>query len=235
MSYDVTCGSCGKTNPLGRLYCMKCGTKLDVSEKSVARAQLRDVSRRLPVSVRLLRMLVTGGLLAVLILVLLPTTPAGRVGSPNDAGTMARKLTNLRDTMREDRSAAYRISELELNAYLVAILKKSPPSSSWGFDLQRINVALGVGELHVLLETVRGPFTLTQELRVVPVHREGRWQFEVAGMRMGRLPLPAMLAVPLAARSAGAFDSLAREREVMERLAVFEVNTGWIQVASKTP
>lgn len=235
MSYEVTCGSCGKGNPLGRLYCMGCGTKLEVTEKSLAQARLRDVSQRPPVLVRVLRMLVTASLLAILVSILLPVTPAGRMGSANDSNVMARKLTSLRDTLQEDRSATYRISEAEINAYLAGALKRSPPSSSWGLDLKRINVALGAGELLVLLETVRGPFTLTQELRVAPVQRDGRWQFDVVGMRMGRLPLPAFLADPLAARSAGAFSSLAKEREVIERLAVFEVTTGWIQVASKRP
>ncbi len=235
MSYEVTCGSCGKGNPLGRLYCMGCGTKLDVSEKSLAQARLRDVSRRPPVPVRVLRMLVTASLLAVLVSIMLPSPPAGRMGSANDANIMARKLTNLRAALPEERAAAYRLSEAEINAYLAAMLKKSPPSSSWGLDLKRINVALGEGELLVLLETVRGPFILTQEWRVAPVHHEDRWQFDVVGMRMGRLPLPARLAVPLAARSAGAFNGLAREREVFERLAVFEVTRGWIQVASKRP
>lgn len=235
MSYDIKCGACGKPNPLGRLYCMGCGTKLEVSEQTVARAKTHERPGRASVPFRLLRLLLSAGLLAALVALLLPVTPTGQVGVLADANILGQKLRNLREAMHTGREISYRISESELNAYLVEMLKKSPPSNSWGLDLRRINVTFQNGSFLVLLEVVRGPFTLTQELRVVPVQRDGRWAFDVTGMRMGRLQLPQQIAAPLAARSAGAFNSLAQERELLERLSALEVKTAWIQVATKNP
>jgi hypothetical protein len=235
MSYDVKCQACGKANPLGRLYCMGCGTKLEVSEATVARAHMRGSSGATSVVLRLIRLALSASLLAVIVLVLRPVAPEGRAGTLDDANELGRKLTDLRDATEKQRQVDYRIEEAEVNAYIAEMLKKSPPSATTGplaFDLRGIQVALREGELVVLLVTEHAPITLTQEIRVVPVRQDERWTFVVKGMRMGRLPLPAALATKLAARSAGAFSSLAKEQALIEQLAVLDVKKGWVQTAT---
>ena len=182
-------------------------------------------------------MALTLALLAALILVLRPVAAGGQLGQRTDANEMGRKLTLLQDAVMESRDTRQRLEERELNAYLFEVLKRSPVSSSGllKLDLRAINARLLEGQLVVVLDTTVGPLRITQEIRARPVRQEDRWRYDVLAMRVGLLPLPRFLGAWMAGRSAGAFDGLVREREVLDRLQVLEVKSGWVLAATSGP
>lgn len=229
MSYDVTCGSCGHRNPMGRLYCMSCGAKLEVTEKSVsvtgAAAQRgRNVLRGL-------RLLITLGLLVVLVQLMRPVQPRAEVGSRSEANILGRKLTVLQDALMEHRARTELLPESEINAYLFEILQRSDPSRrSWlGLNLQTVQIRLVEGKALVLLSAGQGAWQITQEINVTPVRSDGGWTCEVTAMRIGHLPLPRSLAKGLAARSGQVFGGLSREAEVLKRMNELRLSQGVVE------
>lgn len=226
MSYDVTCGSCGHRNPMGRLYCMACGAKLEVTEKSVS--VTGAAARRGRNVLRGLRLLITLGLLGVLVQLMRPVLPQAAVGSRADANVLGRKLTSLQDAVMENRARAEQLPESEINAYLLEILQRSHPSSRrwWGLNLQTVQIRLAEGKALVLLSAGQGAWQITQEIEVAPQPGEGGWTCEVAAMRIGHLPLPGGLARKLAARSGKVFDGLSREAEVLKQMNELRLRPG---------
>ncbi len=235
MSIGITCGSCGHSNPLGRLYCMSCGSKLEVTEKSVAQSGRTEA--RLAALGRGIRLLLSLGLLVVLVQLLRPVLPTADVGGRTDANELGRKLTALQEGLMERRETAEALPEVEVNAYLNEILRRSPPAARhWiGLELKAVQLTLLEGRVVVLLVAEKGPLRLTQEIQVVPVRSGDRWTCEVTALRMGHLPLPHGLAQKLAQRSSGVFSGLYREREVLERMAVVQVKDGVIETATTGP
>lgn len=229
MSYTVTCGSCGHRNPMGRLYCMSCGAKLEVTEKSVSvtgAAVLRGSH-----VVRMLRLVITLGLLAVLVQLLRPVTPQAAVGTQSDANILGRKLTALQDALMENRARSESLQEAEINAYLFEILQRSDSSRrSWmGLNLQTVQIRLLEGKALALLSAGQGAWQITQEIEVVPERGDGGWTCQVTAMRVGHLPLPRGLARELAARSGRIFDGLSREAEVLKRMNGLRLSHGAVE------
>lgn len=235
MSVGITCGSCGRSNPLGRLYCMACGSKLEVTEKSVA--QSGQTEARLALLGRGVRLLLTLSLLLVLIQLLRPVLPSADVGGRPDANELGRKLTVLQEGLMERRTTSQLLPEAEVNAYVNEILRRSPAGSrNWlGLELKVLQLNLQNDLVVVLLVAEKGPLRLTQEIQAVPVRQGDRWTCETKALRMGHLPLPRALARQLAARSAGVFGGLSREREVLERMAVIQIKDGAIEAATSGP
>ena len=229
MSYDVTCGSCGHRNPMGRLYCMSCGAKLEVTEQSVsvtgAAAQRgRQVWRGL-------RLLITLGLLVVLVQLMRPVHPQAAVGTRSEANVLGRQLTALQDALMESRARSESLPESAINAYLYEILQRSEPSQRrWlGLNLQAVQIRLVEGKALALLSAGQGAWQITQEIEVVAVRDEQGWTCKVTAMRIGHLPLPRGLAQGLAARAGRVFDGLSREAEVLKRMNELRLNQGVVE------
>ncbi len=217
MSHEVTCPACGHANPLGRMFCMSCGARLELSEKTVRQARERGM-RGSGVS-RFIRLLVFLAALAALVAMLRPVSPAGATGGTQDSASLARKLNALQQAQLEHRSLHVIAEESEVNAYLQEALEESRKTQGGGsfFELTRINVAFAKDELTVLLVAERGQLTVTQELRGAPVIEGGRFALKLTSVRVGQLPLPGAAGRLLAGRAAVVFSGMSREREVLGR------------------
>lgn len=232
MSYEVTCGSCGHRNPMGRLYCMSCGAKLEVTEKSVSAAGA--AGRRGAATGRYVRLVINLLLLLVVVQLVRPAPFRAEIGSRADANALGRKLTVLQDAVMENRARTEVLPEAEVNAYLFEILQRSNPSSRrWlGLNLQAVRLQFLDGKALAVMSAGQGAWQITQEITVVPVRGDGGWTCNVTAMRIGHLPLPGGLARRLAARSARVFDGLAREAEVIKRLKDVRIKQGVVEATA---
>lgn len=234
MSLDIKCATCGHRNPLGRLYCMSCGAKVDVTEQTITQARDSERTPTLTVVLRGLRLVLTLLLLAALVLMMQPVPAAGRLGNRADANELGRKLTTVQDAVMEGRATSQQLLEHEINAYLVEILRRTPTTQrSWlGADLKAVNLRLADGRVVAVYLVEAGPFKLTQEITVELRRNEDRWSYAVRSLRVGRLSMPAPLGKLLSRRAARVFEGLNREREMLDRVAQLELKTGWVQAAT---
>ena len=90
MNLGVKCARCGYLNDLQRLFCSRCGVKLDMS----AVARRLEIARRPSVAsglASLLRFVVVLLLLVGIGFLLWPVTPTGEKGSAADAQQVSEK------------------------------------------------------------------------------------------------------------------------------------------------
>lgn len=183
----LICKKCGADNPLGRVFCGSCGTKLDldrVSSQAVGEMSRPNWFLR---SWRLLVGLVVAALLGVAGLAFWPQTE--RIGKEPAVGGAQRVLSALRPmlNLRPGQAIGRDFSEEDLNALLA--------ERAEALKLQM--VAVRVGEGYFVMRAVRkaegiglGDYklqpALSYDLTCVPrgsvVH--------VTRVVMGRLPLP---------------------------------------------
>ena len=227
MSFDVSCKACGRINPLGRLYCMDCGTKLEITERSVAQARDPSQPTRLRVLAGWLRKVVLLGLLASLVLMLIPVEGSGRVGSRQDASEMARKLNTLYDAVMENQRVQVLLVEQEINAYGVEKMRVATPVQlKWmNATVQSVNFQLNESLVVVNITAVLGPARITREMVFEPMSRDGRVTFALRKLRVGRMPVPEPLASWVVSGLGNLFSMVQREASVLERLAELEIKT----------
>lgn len=234
MSLDIKCATCGHRNPLGRLYCMSCGAKVDVTEQTITKARDSERTPTSTVILRGVRLVITLLLLVALVLMMQPVPAGGRLGNRADANELGRKLTTLQDAVLEGRASVQQLLEHEINAYLLEILRRAPSSKrSWlGAELKAVNLRLAEGNVVAVYLVEAGPFKLTQEITVAPVREGDHWGYAVRAVRVGRMPMPSPLGAMLSRRAAGVFDGLSREREMLDRVAQVDIKVGWVQAAT---
>lgn len=229
MSLSVKCPACGHMNPLGRLFCAKCGGKIEVTDRTLRSAR-EPGQGAWALTARLIRLLVFLGLLFSLYLLSRPVAPEGRLGTRSDGALLAQKMNLLHAAAETGRSEAQDATEAEVNGYIAELLKNTMNRTAGGalqFELQQINFAFrGDGRIVVVFSTQWKAFSLTYEFTCRASAGDGSFGVTAEGLRMGRLPLPAAVARWSGARMARVFGQLERERRLLDRLSGLEIRQG---------
>lgn len=113
----VVCTQCGGDNPLGRLFCIKCGARLDLRNMSSASVAAKRGGARLPA---LLPQLIRFLMLLLLVLIGLAfwpqSGPIGGRGSEAGAQNVSRTLRNLQ-ALGRGRTMSATFTEQDVNGY----------------------------------------------------------------------------------------------------------------------
>ncbi|MBU0677889.1 MAG: hypothetical protein KJ626_07200 [Verrucomicrobia bacterium] len=231
MSLGPVCKICGQKNDLARIFCTKCGAKLDLSHVEPAGAGSGS-GRRL---FRFVRLLVFLGLIAMLGLLLWPVEPAGRLGTREDARALYEKLRYVASEIKSGRAVTETASEVEINSYLAEIITRiderpaGQQAPALSLDLQEINIQIKPEAVVVLVSAKRKMVTLSYEISGIPVGGVGSFAIDAVGVRMGHLPLPAFLRGRIIARIATIFRARDEvEKPVLDAADRFELNDGRI-------
>ncbi|MBN1269911.1 MAG: zinc ribbon domain-containing protein [Kiritimatiellae bacterium] len=230
MTTQIDCPACGGRNEIGRMFCRHCGARLNLTAiRPPGPARRRRHALR-----RFLRVLFLLALIAVAGLVLWPVEPTGREGTEQDAQTLRRSFLGMELAMKRGRSAAERVSEEQLNAYLDGVVRHTAEEGETApmvLEVRRINVAFTPERIVVLMAAGWGPVTLTYEILGVPAVGEGGFRLEIAEARLGHLPLPGPLKVQVGKRAARAFAGLRRERAVLDAVTAVSLDRGVVGLA----
>jgi len=183
MRQQFECPRCQQANELGRIFCVRCGAKLDFTRTKVTVAWGSIFATGAQLLFFLAALTVVG-------LALWPLSPAGQIGGDAEA----REWLAQRDTLKAGKQVT--VSETALNAYLATTLKLSSTNAtgSWRMDLVALNVAFQAGSITVAAVTHWGPLTFTWTITGVPQTAGGRFAFDVRGGLLGHLPLPSAVA-----------------------------------------
>lgn len=234
MSPRVKCAVCGHENELKRLFCSKCGYRLNLSHITAGREGGGGVLRFLARLVRLVFLLAVVGGLGLL---LWPVSPLGARGSEAYARQMKAKMQTLSMAVDAGQFIVEIVTEEEANGYLAALLQRDRNATrSQGFRLAlgEINLAFKPADFVVVILANWGPLRLSYEITGAPSVGDQGFGVRVLGARWGHLPLPGPAAEWMTGRLAGVFARMELERKVLDRLGRVELGQGRMLVATRS-
>lgn len=115
----VVCPKCGTQNPLGRVFCISCGTRLDLSQMSSSQI---DTMQK-PKWTRHFRASRIVAVLVILVLALVglaawpKTGQFGTMGTPSDGKRLQAQLNSLR-LLRDGQTLGVTLTEMDINSHL---------------------------------------------------------------------------------------------------------------------
>lgn len=231
----MNCPRCGNANELGRVFCSKCGVRLDLSRVNT-RMLARGATKPHEGFFRLVRVLVLLALACVIGLVLWPTELVGEPGSIRDARLLENKIQGL---VRAQNSGLYVfeiVAEREVNAYLAEVLKRDENlsrSDGMRLGLEAIRVRFQPEVMTVVLLANWGPLRLSYEIQGVPVTGTGGFSMDVRSARWGHLLLPGPSADWVTARVAAVFSQMNRDRNVLDQLERCDLGQEKVRLVTK--
>jgi hypothetical protein len=226
---NFNCGRCGTQNTPGRVFCARCGQKLDLSDGPAARPSRFSLFG-------LIQNLLTILLVAALGLILWPVQPQGETGEPKDAVLVNQKLKAIAKAVDEKLFYGQVITEKEINAWFSAKLQKPAADSApaWNqLTLDTIRVQLQADHLTLLVLTKWGSIPLSYELTGVPAIQDGKARLTVTHARWGHLPLPPQAQDWLTGRLAVMFAGMQKEQELLNQLARIDLAANRVRLLTK--
>ena len=214
----LRCASCGYDNDPTRVYCHNCGTRLErggqAAPPPTGFTHPTDIGKmkkpRQPVAWgkyfgALLRLLVLGGLVAALVLALLPPHDVPAPVASDRA--LAQRLSSLvAASAGAGGTRAFSVPAGDINRWLVSSVALKEHDGIYRLKPERVYAVPGDGEVRVGVETkLPVGLDLYFEATFAPVPRGGGCGVEARGYSVGRLPLPAWAGVLVQKQ----FDSLA--------------------------
>lgn len=189
MPIKIDCKSCGFKNDLGRVFCVQCGKRLELTNTSLeelaARRQI-DWGRYGRQLVRLLIVLVIAGVVAAFFW---RQAPATVQVDPAGAQQVPYKIKAVQSALRARQAVSLSFSEAELNGYLEARAKAR--------RVTRLTIDLKPGAFELAAWHDWAPATNVAALTnvVFPVSCSiaggfDKGHFVVKGGRFGHVPLP---------------------------------------------
>ena len=233
MSLKVKCDRCGAANELNRVFCFKCGSKLDLT-RTIAEAGHRGAHR---FASGLFRMALSLLVLSAVGLMLWPVEPSGAPGTAAAARRMTETFQVFQQAVRSRTVVDRVVTESEVNGYLAEVLKQNDDalhSEGFRLGLQGINVAFTRQAFVVLVLANWGPLSLSYEITAVPSVKSGRFEVVVTKARWGHLPLPGPAADWMSRRVAGMFLRMEKELAVLNSLGRFDLGDGRAYVVTRS-
>ncbi len=229
MKQTFLCHQCGHSNPTSRVFCAKCGAKLDIAHVEYKSSVVLPAIFK--TILKFVRAAVTLVLLGSIGLMLWPMSPPGAppIPNPDAARRMQAQIEQMLRRAAEGQSFRAVLPAAEANTYLATLLGQTPGAQrSEGFrmGLRTLHLTFHQQDVTVLAVATFGPAAISYELKGVPRVLDGGFRFEVRAARIGHLPI-LRLGWPLLAGHVGnVFSRLDREKDLLNRLDRIDVEPG---------
>ncbi len=227
----LNCQECGHDNELGRIFCGKCGKKLDMSQ--ISREAVFRERGNLSFG-RIVKWLMLFIVVVAVIAAGLALWARDPLREPSRADQRRIGAHNVRGRLGGVRSALSVGGETSLT--LAADDVNDFLETYYGDRLLSISARMTSGSMvirvvdeHVwtVFDYDIGPLAYSYEVRCVPT-ADG---FRITGAAIGRLPLPGPLASPVNRRMADVFENADLEKELLQNLSALEFEPDLIKAA----
>lgn len=222
MAIKIECGQCGFRNDLGRVFCTKCGLKLDLQRTSHADLQERREIEYGAIFGRIAGFLFVLAPILLVGLALWPPNPLVVMTDGAGAQQVPMKTRAVKQALMARQKVAVEFTEAELNGFLAVRaqtrgLKKLAMDVNPGqFDLAASfawRPAAATNFAWVVKNKIALPVTLTLSAGFA------QGKLEVQGAKIGHLPLPGLTRSVVAGFFGGVFQDIVSEKQVVESLA----------------
>lgn len=232
MKPQVECRRCGQKNEINRVFCSKCGTKLDLSHL-VAGKPRRSFGQMLVAGIRLLVLVAVVGAVSLMLWPVVPTSPCGTAA---DAALVEQRITAMARSVEFGRFVVEVFSDAEVNAFLAETLKKDASagtSAGYRLGIEDIRLTFTSADFVVLVLAKWGPVALSYEITGVPELGGNGFSVRVRNARLGHLPMPGPAGDWMLDRVAGIFQRMDRERAILNNASRLDLIEGRIWVATR--
>lgn len=235
MSSGIKCSYCGHLNPLGRIFCAKCGKRLDLKKvnKRVLARSAETPSDRLRRRIKVLTVLVLAGVVGM---ILWPAQIECARGIAKDAASLQVKIRRLERAVAATAYVYDVITEHEVNAFLQKVLEDNPgiaKSEGMQLGIEKLCVRFTPDEMKVFLLANWGALRLSYEVVGVPEIRDRRFRLVLRYGRFGHLPLPGPVAGWMGERIARALSEFKNERRLLDALERCDLGDGRLRVVTR--
>lgn len=192
----LTCGKCGDENPLGRIFCGACGSKLDMSGMSaeeVASQPAKGKPSASGCSGAIIRMILIVVLVGSAVVCLLPSRePIGEMGTKL-ATLKIQPALRLFQNSGARRLLGRSFKEADINWYLENVVVRRMNVLNCSVDIQQGLLDIRMNQL--LQRFDLGLFSFDLILTFEATYREQGGTLQLTRGRVGKIPLIGVLAV----------------------------------------
>ena len=194
----ILCPKCNHDNDLGRIFCSKCGEKLDITRVGPpsgvsrrARKGGKSLSKRLTLAFnRLIKVIFLALFVAIVTLIWLP--PDLQLKPFDDlkfVDAYQAKHAQLEEAINSKQDAEVVFDEADINVTMAQAVEKTKKAAgeSKRLQLNGVYFSLSEGMVTVTAEHKWKWFRLTVQLEAKPVDNGGKWEFLPTTARIGRL------------------------------------------------
>gem|GEM_PF-1391139 len=234
----TVCQKCGHANDLGHVFCMKCGTKMDLTRMDET-IEVENKSAQIGSVFNVLGIILAIAAVVMLVMGLWPNRPfvpdkKEQLGRRTQIEGLVGNLSQMIAVGIRDTNNIVRIMEPDANAWLEELAKKAQIAS--------LTTRFEKGKC--VFRTVRqlGPFPVAQGKITLPALKfsydvflgQGSNCVAVTGARVGHLPLPGPTKRPILKLAAKPFEKLTKEQNVYAKITRASVEDGRIDVSVGT-
>jgi hypothetical protein len=247
----IECPKCKQDNDLGRIFCIKCGEKLDISKVRPPSGVVRWAKsghRSLPMGKviangfnKLIQVVLLAIVMAFLTLVLLPADVQHQSFGDHNVDSYQTKRTELDEGTLNEKGVSVVFEEADLNAALAQLVKKQQDGSDSKIPirLESMYISLKDGSLTVTSQNKWKWYSLYAQVELKPVTKNGKCAFDVVSAHIGRFRIPPEVPNGLAkvqATFGTFFSGLEAEKVILDKVGSIVVKPGQaiVSTVSKT-
>jgi hypothetical protein len=251
----IGCQACGHQNPLGRVFCQKCGTKLDLSKvrapgigggepgSNVTIGVKKDDGKKgknaLKTAIRIFDVLLIVALVAVIALVWQEPPVPSISDSPSMADKVKLEREKLEFAISVKRAYKLSISDVALNSYLAAVsdIDKVEESGVFRTDKTVLVPQQDLVNVVSIRRVVVGSWQKQIVLQYLgrPVVDGGEFRMQAVSGTIGKLPVPGFLMGPYERNFARLFQNFSKEQELLGKLAQIQVEDKKVTLQYEAP
>ncbi len=227
----VTCNHCGVKNDLGRMFCMSCGKRMQITNADVQQAVDEKKAFNPAALIKSLLFMAVVGLVVVALVPGKPSAAGVEADRLAIRAGMAAKYGRLVLAARAKKPARESFDSAELNAFMKA--RQVPPSTNTpalNFRLEGARLIVfqevPLGSIHTPGGPL-GPFRFSRQLACVASGRT----LAVRGGAFGHLPLPGPLSKIVVSPIAAGFVLTPSEQSIEKQLTEILIRDGKLEIA----
>jgi len=241
----LECPKCQYDNDLGRIFCAKCGEKLEISKVGVPtgikrRAKLglkgQPLSKVLArAGVKLIKVTILAALAAFLTLTALPPKMDRQPFTELHIYGFEQKRHQLEQAIHNQEIVELVFEEGDLNAALAQGLQVSLQNEeeSKGVKPESIHIDLANGTALVTVQNKWKWFRIFFQMQAKPEIKDNMWHFTPTAAWIGRFRIPSPLTGYMANAFSVIWKDLETERRWMEQFASMEIKPGQLIITTK--
>ncbi|MBI4026832.1 MAG: zinc ribbon domain-containing protein [Verrucomicrobia bacterium] len=241
----IECPKCQHDNDLGRIFCSKCGEKLDISKvsapsgvKRVAKKGKKTVPAAKMASFiagQAFKVVLLASVSAFLTLVWLPPKLDRKGFSGANLDALQTKRAQVEEAISGTKEVKVVFEESDLNAHIAQVVQNTIKAAgeTKGPRLESMYVQLGDGVARITVQLKWKWFRLAPQMEARADNSDGRWRFAPTAAWIGRLRIPPQATPKVAERFGTFLKDLETERQLFEQLASAEIKPGQLIVTTQ--
>lgn len=236
----IACSNCGKDNELGRIFCLKCGAKLDLnaiaapsSAKNPAMRKARKaagavVSNTFITTAKTLLVALSA---AAITLMFMPPAMTRFKSTVQDSDTFDDKKFQLEDAVNSNHSLTVSMGEREINGMLKRHVKSL--NNDFKSDVK-------IGSIYASCDNDMVTFSIDRKWKYFhiflvyatkPELKSGKMVFKPAGGAIGRLPFPRATWAPYSNLLSPLWEKFRFDKQTLDQLASIKIQTNYVTLA----